>query len=195
MVDRVTAILSFWFGDPTDPDGDYGQQRSIWFKKDPKFDQTVREQFSTDYQQAAAGQLQAWRRQPRSCLALILLLDQLPRNMFRGQPQSFATDSQAREAAEHALEQGFDQQLLPVERLFIYVPLEHSENLAHQQRAVALFETLVQAHPELSSTLDYAIRHRDIIQRFGRFPHRNAILNRASTAAEAAFLQQPGSGF
>ncbi|ASC72855.1 uncharacterized protein XM38_038150 [Halomicronema hongdechloris C2206] len=195
MGDRVEAILRVWFGDPTDPGSDYGQQRSIWFKKNPEFDQTVRERFWDDYQQAAAGQLQPWRQQPRSCLALILLLDQLPRNMFRGHPQSFATDDQAREAAEYALDQGFDQQLLPVERLFVYVPFEHSENLAHQQRAVALFAALSEAEPELSSTLDYAIRHRDIIQRFGRFPHRNGILNRATTTEEAAFLQQPGSGF
>ena len=192
---RAEAILNFWFDDPTAPNSEYGQQRPVWFKKDPAFDDTIRHQFWADYEQAAQGLLTDWPQQPRPCLALILLLDKFPRNLFRGDPCSFATDSQALAIAQQALQQGFDQALLPVERLFIYLPLEHSENLAHQDQCVALLEKLCEAHPGFESPLDYAYRHREVIQRFGRFPHRNEILGRATTAAEAEFLQQPGSRF
>lgn len=193
--DRATDILNFWFDDPARPNSDYGQQRSVWFKKDPAFDARIRESFLADHERAAQGELATWQTQPRTCLALIVLLDQFPRNLFRGDRRSFATDDQALALAQHALRQGFDQQLVPVERVFVYLPLEHSETLAHQDACVALMEQLCAAHPEFASTLDYAHRHRDVIQRFGRFPHRNAVLGRATTAAEAEFLQQPGSRF
>jgi uncharacterized protein (DUF924 family) len=193
--DRAAKILKFWFGDPADPDGEYGQQRSLWFKKDPALDETLRQHFLADYEQAAAGHLDFWRDQPHSCLALVLLLDQLPRNLFRGQPRSFASDRAARAIANHALVQGYDQQVLPVERIFFYLPLEHSEDLADQDRCVDLVRSLHAAHPEFASTLDYAMRHREIIQRFGRFPHRNPVLGRETTWAEAEFLQKPGSRF
>lgn len=192
---KPEAILTFWFGDPSDPTSDYGQQRKVWFQKDPAFDATIRSRFFADYEQAAAGHLEDWKTAPKSCLALILLLDQVPRNLFRGDPRSFATDPQALAATEFALDQGFDQALIPVERLFLYLPLEHSEVLAHQHRCVALVEALVADAPELQSTLDYAYRHRDVIAQFGRFPHRNEVLNRDTTPAEAEFLKQPGSRF
>ncbi len=189
------SILNFWFGDPGDPTSDYGQQRNVWFRKDPVFDQSIRDRFLSAYQDAASGQLQHWRTEPRSCLALIVLLDQFPRNLFRGTAQAFATDDQALTTAQFAIAQGYDQHLHPVEQVFIYLPFEHSENLDHQTEAVRLFQQLVATEPELASTLDYAIRHHDVIAQFGRFPHRNAALGRSTTPAEAAFLQQPGSSF
>jgi uncharacterized protein (DUF924 family) len=195
FMENADQILNFWFGNPTDPQGPYGQQRSVWFKKDAAFDDRIRQRFLPDYERAAAGDYTPWRSQPRSCLALILLLDQVPRNLFRGDARSYATDAEALAVAEAAIAQGHDQALIPVERLFMYLPLEHSEDLARQQRCVQLFETLVKEAPELASTLDYAYRHRDVIARFGRFPHRNHILGRTTTAEEAAFLQQPGSRF
>jgi uncharacterized protein (DUF924 family) len=195
FMENADQILNFWFGNPTDPQGPYGQQRSVWFKKDAAFDDRIRQRFLPDYGRAAAGDYTPWRSQPRSCLALILLLDQVPRNLFRGDARSYATDAEALAVAEAAIAQGHDQALIPVERLFMYLPLEHSEDLARQQRCVQLFETLVKEAPELASTLDYAYRHRDVIAWFGRFPHRNHILGRTTTPEEAAFLQQPGSRF
>lgn len=194
-MERVAEILRFWFGDPEDAAGEYGQQRQVWFKKDPAFDDTIRQEFLGGVEQAMGGALEAWREQPRPCLALVLLLDQFPRNLFRGTARSFAGDRTALATAYHALDRAYDQQVLPVERMFFYLPLEHSENLADQDRSVDLFQALHAAHPEFDNTLDYALRHREVIQRFGRFPHRNEILGRETTPEEAAFLQQPGSRF
>jgi uncharacterized protein (DUF924 family) len=189
------AILHFWFGNPQDPAGEYDHQRRCWFQKDPDFDREIRQRFSAIFAAAAAGQLHPWQAQPQRCLALVLLLDQFSRNLFRGEPRSFATDPQALAVTEYALAHRYDQQLRPVERLFLYLPLEHSENLDHQLRSVVLFEALARSAPELNSTLDYAYRHRDVIAQFGRFPHRNDILGRESTPAEIEFLKQPGSRF
>ncbi|HEY9880261.1 MAG TPA: DUF924 family protein [Leptolyngbyaceae cyanobacterium] len=194
-MDRVNAILNFWFGNPAVAGSEYGQQRQVWFKKDPAFDATIRSLFLSDYEQAAAGHLISWQTQPRSCLALIVLLDQFPRNLFRGSPRSFATDAQALATARHAVQQGFDQKLLPVERIFVYLPFEHSENLADQHTSVSLAQALVKQNPELENILEYSIRHRDVIKRFGRFPHRNTVLGRETTPEEAAFLELPGSRF
>ncbi|PSN14386.1 DUF924 domain-containing protein [filamentous cyanobacterium CCP5] len=191
--DRATAILNFWFGDPEDPE--YGQQRKAWFQKDPGFDAEIRQQFLSDYERAAAGEYDVWQSQPRSCVALILLLDQFPRNLFRNSSQAFATDAKALSVAQYAVAQGFDRQLIPAERMFVYLPFEHCEELAQQDRCVQLFEQLMVDAPEFESTLDYALRHREVIDRFGRFPHRNEVLERDTTPAEAEFLQQPGSRF
>jgi uncharacterized protein (DUF924 family) len=189
---RVNQILEFWFGQPDD--ADYGKQRKVWFTKNLDFDQEVRSRFLSDYQKAAAGELDDWKNSPLSCLALIILLDQFPRNIFRGQPQAFATDSQALAVAKYAIEQGWDQELLPIQRLFIYIPFEHSENLSDQHQCVELFSTL-KDYPECASGVDYAYRHLHVIEKFGRFPHRNQILGRETTPAEAEFLKQPGSTF
>ena len=189
---RVDEILSFWFGRPDEVD--YGKRRQIWFKVDPVFDESLRSHFFTDYQLAAAGQLDEWKTSPHSCLALILLLDQFPRNLFRKQPQAFATDPQALNVAQYAVTQGFDQQLLTVQRWFVYLPFEHSEDLTHQRQAVVLFQQLSE-DPESKDAIASAIQHFEIIQRFGRFPHRNSILSRLTTPEEAEFLQQPGSSF
>jgi uncharacterized protein (DUF924 family) len=189
---QAEKILDFWFGQPGQEI--YGKPRQIWFAKKPEFDLEVRSRFLSDYEQAAAGNLDEWKDSPLSCLALILLLDQFPRNMFRGTAQAFATDWQALSTAQYAVAQAYDRKLLPVQRWFIYCPFEHSENLEHQNQAVALFGQLGD-DPDSADTINYAIRHREVILRFGRFPHRNEILGRVSTPEEEEFLQQPGSSF
>ena len=192
MNPKINDILDCWFGSPQEPS--YGQSRDVWFQKNDDFDQEIRQRFLQDYEQAAAGQLNEWKDSPLSCLALIVLLDQFPRNLFRGTPQAFATDGDALKTAEWAISQGFDQKLLPVQRWFIYLPFEHSESLIHQERSLNLFNQLAD-DPESQSPIQYAIRHHEVIARFGRFPHRNAILNRPSTPEEEEFLKQPGSSF
>lgn len=192
MNNKYRDILDFWFGKPDALD--YGKPQKFWFIKDLKFDKELRSRFLSSYELAASHQLDNWKNTASSCLALIILLDQFPRNIFRQQPQSLATDAQALELAQYAVSQEFDHKLLPVQRWFIYLPFEHSENLTHQHQAVALFSTL-RDDPESVSTIEYAYRHLKVIERFGRFPHRNKILGRVSTADELEFLQQPGSSF
>jgi uncharacterized protein (DUF924 family) len=187
---RAAEVLLFWFGGP----GEQGKRHKRWFEKSEAFDREVLERFLGAYEEAAAGRLARWKDTPRDCLALILLLDQFPRNMFRGTPRAFAADPLALEAARHAVAQAYDRSLLPVERLFAYLPFEHSEALADQVRACELIKPLG-AFPETADAYPYALAHRDIIQRYGRFPHRNAILGRASTPEEIDFLTQPGSSF
>ncbi|MEO0535352.1 MAG: DUF924 family protein [Cyanobacteria bacterium P01_A01_bin.123] len=189
---RALEILAFWFDEPS---GELAQLRKVWFQKNTAFDEQIRQRFLTDYEKAATGQLETWKTHPKSCLALILLLDQFPRNLFRQNSRSFATDKQAVAVAQWAIDQGFNQSLIPVEQLFVYLPFEHSEQLTNQHRAVTLIEPLGEADPGLVSCVDYAYRHRDVIERFGRFPHRNEILGRSTTLAEAEFLRQPGSRF
>ncbi|MGB3536249.1 MAG: DUF924 family protein [Microcoleaceae cyanobacterium] len=189
---NVEQILEFWFGNKNK--ADYGKPKKFWFTKDPKVDEAIKQQFAMDYELAKQGVLDSWKQSPRSCLALIILLDQIPRNIFRDQPQMYATDKQALSLAKFAVKHEFDQQLIPVKRWFIYLPFEHSENLDHQSQAVALFQTL--SHdPDSADAIDYAIRHFDVIRKFGRFPHRNQILGRENTPEEAEFLKQPGSSF
>ncbi|MGI8504180.1 MAG: DUF924 family protein [Hassallia sp.] len=189
---QAKPILEFWFGHPDELS--YGKPRKTWFNKTPEFDEELRTLFSNDYQKAAAGHLDDWIDLPKTCLALILLLDQFPRSIFRGTPEAFATDWEALSAAQQAIALGYDRQFLPVQRWFIYLPFEHSENLDHQHQSVKLFQQL--SHdPASTSAIAYAYRHLEIIERFGRFPHRNAILGRISTPEEIEFLQQPASGF
>lgn len=189
---RVEAILNFWFLSPDHPD--YGKPQKFWFIKNPEVDAEIKRLFLGDYEQAANGKLDVWRESPQSCLALILLLDQVSRNLFRGTPQAFATDNQALATAQFAVQSGFDRNLLPVQRWFIYLPFEHSEDLQMQSQSVALFEQL-KDDQDSASPIDYAILHYQVIERFGRFPHRNQILGRESTPEEVEFLKQPGSSF
>ena len=181
-------VLQFWFGEPR------GARRKRWFEKDPAFDAGIRERFLPLHEALARGEHGDWLDEAGRCLARILVLDQFPRNMFRGTPRAFATDPLALQAARHAVGQGYDHGLLPVERLFIYLPFEHSEALGDQERACELCRPLA-AFAETDDAYRYALAHRDIVARFGRFPHRNAILGRASTPEELEFLDQPGSGF
>jgi uncharacterized protein (DUF924 family) len=181
-------VLTFWFGEGAE----YGKRHKRWFVKDPAFDAEVARRFLPLYEQLSADR--RWLESPRSSVARILVLDQLPRNMFRGTARAFASDALALETARRAVDNGYDRGLLPVERLFVYLPFEHSERLADQERACELYGPLA-AFPETDDALRYAIAHRDVIRRYGRFPHRNAILGRASTSEELEFLRQPGSSF
>jgi uncharacterized protein (DUF924 family) len=189
---QAEEILSFWFAEPRDDQAYYEERHQLWFARNPQFDQEIRDRFTSDYQLAAQRKLMNWQELPRSGLALVILLDQFPRNMFRGDPRAFATDPLAREVATVLVERGTDRQLLPVERMFVYLPFMHSENLTHQRQSVALFQQLAQECPYLDSR-SYATRHKESIERFGRFPHRNVILGRLSTPEEIEFLQQPES--
>ncbi|ANV84694.1 hypothetical protein AWQ21_10030 [Picosynechococcus sp. PCC 7003] len=193
MAERWETVLNFWFGRPGEPH--YGQPRKEWFTKSQAFDTVVAETLGPLHQRAIAAEFSTWCEAPQSCLALILLLDQVPRNLFRGDPQAFATDPQALALAKQAIAEKFDQDLLPVQRVFLYLPFEHSENLADQHQSLALFRQL-EKNTELGGDfLAYAQRHFGVIQQFGRFPHRNQILGRDSTEAELAFLTRPGSSF
>ncbi len=192
MSEKPEEVLEFWFG-REDEDG-YGEFQEVWFTRDPEFDREVRDRFEDVYEEAAAGRLESWKDEARSCLALIIVLDQFPRNMFRGDPKTYATDEEARAAARHAVEHAYDRELPPFQRLFVYLPFEHSEELEDQQRSVELFRGLT-AEMGSEDLLGYAVRHREIIQRFGRFPHRNEILGRATSPEEAEFLRGPGSSF
>ena len=187
------AVYDFWFGGPNR--AQFGQSRKAWFVKDSAFDAEVRNQFLATLEAAERGELMHWREAPKRCLSLVLLLDQFPRNIFRDTPRAFATDAMALETTRFAVAQNYDQTVVPVERIFFYLPFEHSESLADQEHCVALVQALVDADSARADFLDYAKRHRDVIARFGRFPHRNRILNRASNAAEVEFLKQPGSSF
>lgn len=187
-------VLDFWFL-PPGADG-HGKQRIEWFRKDDAFDAALRERFGASIQQALAGGLREWDEDgPRGTLARILLLDQFTRNAWRGKPESFAGDALALAAAQQLVDAGRHLELNPVERQFVYMPFEHAEDARMQERAVSLFAELADANEGFGEALDYAHRHRGVIARFGRFPHRNAILGRASTPEELAFLQLPGSSF
>jgi uncharacterized protein (DUF924 family) len=189
---KAKVILEFWFGHPDEPD--YGKPQKFWFEKKPDIDEEIRSRFLEDYQKAATGYLDDWMNTPETCLALILLLDQFPRNMFRYTSEAFATDWEALSAAQHAIAQGYDRELLPVQCWFIYLPFEHSENIAHQRQCVKLFQQLSH-HPDSVSAIEYAFEHLKIITQFGRFPHRNQILGRISTPEEEEFLQNSDSSF
>lgn len=185
---RPQDVLGFWFGSGSD----YGKRQQRWFEKDPAFDAEVTRRFHDLHGRLAASAL--WLDPARDCLARVVALDQFPRHMFRGSARAFATDPQALAAARHAVAQGYDRVLLPVERLFLYLPFEHSEALDDQRRACRLTEPLG-AFAETADAHRYALAHREIIERFGRFPHRNAALGRPSTPEEVEFLGRPGSSF
>ncbi len=183
---RIGEILEFWFGCGNDTD-----RARRWFAPDAAFDRACRNGFLADYERAAAGELDEWQATAAGALALILLLDQFPRNMFRNSARAFVTDSRALAAAKGAIARGFDRALPAEQRAFIYMPFEHSENPADQDESVRLFRALAREHPELADYVSYAEEHREIVRRFGRFPHRNGVLGRASTPEETEFLNRP----
>jgi uncharacterized protein (DUF924 family) len=196
----VETLLAFWFGEDADDATIAGRQAALWWKKNPAMDEQCRRLFLPQVEAAAAGRLDTWAASARGRLALILLTDQLPRNIWRGTARAFAADALAQRHCLEGLDAGEDRALRPVERVFFYLPLEHAESLPLQQRCVELFGALSGAVPaaardRFDGYRDYALRHRDIIARFGRFPHRNAALGRASTPEETAFLATPGSAF
>jgi uncharacterized protein (DUF924 family) len=188
-----STVLDFWFG--AEGSAEFGSERKIWFKKDPAFDAEVATRFGPAIEQALRGELDAWATTAHGALARILLLDQFTRNAFRGDRRSFAGDAQALAGASAMVGARLDEALPPFMRAFAYMPFEHAEGMAMQDEAVRLFTRLQSAAPELAHMLDYAKRHREVIERFGRFPGRNAALGRQSTAEELAYLAAPGSGF
>lgn len=192
MQHYTDAILAFWFGGGDD--SFLSVPRSAWFKKDEVFDGIIRERFLDAWRQARTGALPAEAGDARRGLAWLILTDQFPRNLFRGSAEAFATDGQALALAREMVARGLDRQLPHLARTFVYLPFEHSESLADQDEAVRLFETMAE-DAAMASFIDYAHRHRDVIVRFGRFPHRNAALARTSTPEELAYLAEPGAGF
>ena len=187
---EAREILEFWFGMAKG----LGSPRIEWFRKDPKFDGEIRRQFGALHAAAAARGLNAWRASPESMLALVILLDQFSRNLYRNDARAFAQDEMARSCAVEAIHRGDDLGFIPVQRQFLYLPFEHSENLADQDRAVELMASL-EDFEETQGLTAWAEKHRDIIRRFGRFPHRNKVLGRESTPDEIEFLKNPASGF
>jgi uncharacterized protein (DUF924 family) len=186
------SLLDFWFGLPGSPE--HNRSRDIWFKADPAFDEALRRRFLGDQEAAAGGARAHWLDAPDTALALVLLLDQLPRNLFRGSPRAYSSDAAARQAAARAVDHGFDRRVVPVRRWFFYLPFEHSEAMADQQRSLELYASLP-FDEDRETCLRAAQQHHDIIARFGRFPHRNVVLGRHSTAEEEAFLREPSSRF
>jgi len=178
VIASAASVLAFWRAAGPDK----------WFKKDTAFDEAIRARFLETYDAAAAGKLSGWEQTAEGALALTVVLDQFPRNMFRGDARTYAADPQARAVAERALARGFDQKVPLSDRQFFYLPFEHSEAIADQERSCALVAATGDA-----DLLKWAQLHADIIRRFGRFPHRNAMLGRATTSEEQAFLD--GGGF
>ncbi len=183
MRDTKKEVLSFWF-DETQP--------AQWFQKNDSFDADISERFMVTYDMAKKGLCSSWCKDADGVLALAIVLDQFPRNMFRDNAKSFETDGKALLIVKDAIHKGFDQILTPVKRRFIYIPFMHSANIAEQKRCVELFESMKDDDP-LSH--DYALKHLDVIKKFGRFPHRNKILGRKSSEEELKYLDLPGAGF
>lgn len=197
----IQAILDFWFGSISAKQPIPSQAtRQRWWQKDADFDKRILREFEPAWHAIMYGKCDDWLAFPEGCLAHVLVLDQFSRNMFRGTARMFASDPWALSISHQCLDEGVDQALLPIQRVFMYMPLEHSENMDDQQRCVSLMQTLV-SHvvPEqrelFQGFADYARAHLEVIERFGRFPHRNALLNRQSREAEQAYLATPGSGF
>lgn len=178
---EIRSVLNFWFSEI---------QPRQWFVKDQAFDRDISDRFSGTHRRAKAGDLDAWCDHGEGALALVIVLDQFSRNMFRNTPDSFATDAQALAIAKRAIDAGFDQHFDEKQRQFLYLPFEHSEDLQDQERSIALFGALGN-----SDLQGWAEKHKIIIERFGRFPHRNAVLGRDSSAEEEDFLAQAGSSF
>ena len=200
MTSPSQQLLNWWFGEGTTAVEISREKNRLWFGYTPEQDAEARERFGALVDKALNGELDGWAESPQGWLALVLLLDQLPRMIYRGTPKAFAGDERALQLVRDGMAHGGDVLLAPIQRAFIYLVLEHSENLSVQDQAVQQFESLQQiASPDELSVfadfLDFAERHRQVIARFGRFPHRNEVLGRVSSEAELAFLAQPGSRF
>ncbi|MCC6197714.1 MAG: DUF924 domain-containing protein [Burkholderiales bacterium] len=192
MDTTASEVIDFWFGPEGGPER--GRAREVWFRKDPAFDEAIRGRFGEAVAVALAGGLGEWCATPQGALARVLLLDQFTRNIFRDTPRAFAGDERALATADEAIERGFDRELWHHGRWFLYMPFEHAEDVAAQHRSLALFGALAKEMGD-DGPLEWARKHAEIVFRFGRYPHRNAILGRASTAEEEAFLLEPGSSF
>lgn len=192
MADRFHAVLDFWFGAPGTID--YGRSREAWFKKSDAFDALIREQFLPLHQTARSGGLAHWRESPLSLLALIIVCDQFPRNLFRDSARAFETDAMALSFTQRMVSLGWERRLNAVQRQFVYLPFEHAEDPAMQRESMRLFGELDQENAG-GNLLEWARKHAVIVERFGRFPHRNAVLGRTSTPEEIEFLKGPDSRF
>jgi len=193
MLAGVDEILDFWFADAAESADARRRRNAVWFGDNREFDHQVRARFETTLELADTGACAHWIDESRSLLALIILFDQFPRNIYRGTPQAFAYDDKALNLSLQGIDAGADRALAPLERVFFYMPLQHVESLDVQTRSVELNAVLMDEAPEtlrdyLAESHGYAVSHRDIIARFGRFPHRNGVLGRPSTEAEKAFL-------
>ncbi len=200
MTEKYDQILTYWFGELKTSESFPIENASLWFDGGEEVNQYITDTFSSDLELAKKGQCDSWTQTPRGRLALIVLLDQFSRNIYKGSPKAFEQDSKALQLALHGLRKEDDKKLFPVERTFFYLPLEHSEALPIQEECVRLFKELAdEVSPAIElpmrNALDYAIRHYDIIKRFDRFPHRNAVLGRKSTQEEVEFLKGPDSSF
>ena len=184
-------VLEFWFSD---------QSRALWFEKNAAFDEAIRGRFEDTVRAAADGELEHWERTAPGALALVIVLDQFPRNLYRGSARAFAADARAREVADRAIVRRLDQEIPLAQRHFFFLPFEHSESSGDQERSIALFQAWAEAHDGQArdralEQMRYVHRHAEIVERFGRFPHRNEALGRESTEAEIAFLREPMSAF
>ncbi len=188
-MNEFDGVLDFWFGALGSPE--YGSFREMWFEGGPALDAEITARFGALYERAEAGEFDNWRDEAGSCLALILVLDQFPRNMFRGTAKSFATDTEGAVLADHAVDRGYDKGLAHLMQQFYYMPFEHSEDPTDQRRSVELFRASAEDERK-PENIGYAVKHLEIIERFGRFPHRNAILGRESTDEELKFLTDGG---
>ena len=200
MVVTPDTILNYWFGAPGSSREIAERQSKLWFGKLPEKDREVSERFTATFYAAITGSLDDWANTPRGRLALVIVLDQFPHHIHRDTPEAFAQDAKALALSLAALATGEDKSLALIERVFLYLPLEHAESLAMQDLSVAQYQQLVDEVDDaeralFANFLDYAHKHRDVVLRFGRFPHRNAILERPSSAEEIAFLKEPGSRF
>ncbi|MDP2266210.1 MAG: DUF924 family protein [Thiobacillus sp.] len=200
MTTQPENVLDFWFGPSGTATEIVGRQRKLWFAKSTANDQAVVDQFADALVAATAGRLDHWADTPHGRLALLIVFDQFPHHIHRNQPQAFVTDPQALALSLAAIKAGDEQHLTPIERVFLYLPLEHAESNDMQDLSVLLYEKLareaaIEERAIFDDFLKYARQHRDVVTRFGRFPHRNAILGRASTSDELVFLEQPGSRF
>lgn len=199
-MENVDSILRYWFGNNADDAEVVREKTGLWWKKNPDVDNEIRRRFEPMLESEIKGELASWGNSARGQLARILLLDQFPRNMYRGTARAFAYDERARRLARETLEPGMDRMLRPVERVFVYLPFEHSEDAQDQATSIRLFEALLEEVPAtlkqpFQNFLDFAKKHKEIVDGFKRFPHRNAMLGRASTPEELEFLKGPGSSF
>ena len=194
------AVLAYWLGNVPPSNEGALEKRALWFTKSDAVDREIAHQFGDHVEEAKAGELDHWAQTAEGTLALLIVLDQFTRNIWRGKPESFSGDEKALALAKLALSEGRDAQVASVARMFFYLPLEHAEDMACQNASVAAFAQLAArsdaaSHAFFNDTLDYARRHREVVAQFGRFPHRNPMLGRSSTPEELHYLAQPGAGF
>lgn len=196
---EAADVLDFWFGDFDDPEN-VKRRRELWFASKRAQDRDIRERFGGLHERAQGGELDAWVEQPQTALALVVLLDQFTRNLYRGTARAFTNDARALELARAGIDRGFDRSLHVVQRAFFYMPFQHSENRDDQAQSVALFEALLRDSPApfkpfAEDSREYAVLHKEIIERFGRFPHRNELLGRRASEQEKRYLEQGGQRF